>query len=165
MSARTSVKIDLSGSDAVRAAREGFSSLEKSERSRVLRAFRRARSRVLTLYGAEAAEKLAEDFRLKKTELRALRLFRSTAKGRVWVGGNAMNLISTLVDYWVFFPLIFGEGERREGKRPGRSPDGNTKKARRGSGRAFFVAGAAKIISRVPRRERPPAFPLPENPF
>lgn len=90
MSARTSVKIDLSGSDAVRAAREGFSSLEKSERSRVLRAFRRARSRVLTLYGAEAAAKLAEDFRLKKTELRALRLFRSTAKGRVWVGGNAM---------------------------------------------------------------------------
>lgn len=90
MSARTSVKIDLSGSDAVRAAREGFSALEKSERSRVQRAFRRARSRVLTLYGAEAAAKLAEDFRLKKTALRALRLFRSTAKGRVWVGGNAM---------------------------------------------------------------------------
>ena len=44
MSARTSVKIDLSGSDAVRAVREGFSSLEKSERSRVLRAFRRAGS-------------------------------------------------------------------------------------------------------------------------
>lgn len=92
MSARTSVKIDLSGSDAVRAVREGFSSLEKSERSRVLRAFRRARSRVLTLYGAEAAAKLAEDFRLKKSFVRGLRLFRSTAKGRVWVGGNQMNL-------------------------------------------------------------------------
>ena len=69
----------------------------------MLRAFRRARGRVLTLYGAEAAAKLAEDFRLKKTELRALRLFRSTAKGRVWVGGNQMNLISTLVDCWIFF--------------------------------------------------------------
>lgn len=90
MSARTSVKIDLSGSDAVRAAAEQMEFLEKDARAKVLRAFRRARSRVLTLYGAEAAAKLAEDFRLKKTELRALRLFRSTAKGRVWVGGNAM---------------------------------------------------------------------------
>ena len=86
MSSRTSVKIDLSGSDAVRAAREGFSALEKSERSRVQRAFRRARGRVLTLYGAEAAAKLAEDFRLKKTARhRAMGL-----AGRVWVGGNAM---------------------------------------------------------------------------
>lgn len=103
MSARTSVKIDLSGSDAVRAAAEQMEFLEKDARAKVLRAFRRARSRVLTLYGAEAAAKLAEDFRLKKTELRALRLFRSTAKGRVWVGGNLMNLIFTLVDCWIFF--------------------------------------------------------------
>ena len=110
MSARTSVKIDLSGSDAVRAAREGFSALEKSERSRVQRAFRRARSRVLTLYGAEAAAKLAEDFRLKKTALRALRLFRSTAKGRAFIlrvrggeGGPVFAPEGTALPGWAAF--------------------------------------------------------------
>lgn len=87
---KINAKIDLSGADAVRKIRDGFAALEKSERTRIRRAFRRARGRVLTLYGAEAAAKLAADFKLKRPALRKLRLFRNTAKGRVWVGGNAM---------------------------------------------------------------------------
>ncbi len=65
---------------------------EKSERTRILRAFRKARSRVLSLYGAEAAAKLADDFRMKTPEVRKLRLFRNAKKARVWIGGNPMNL-------------------------------------------------------------------------
>ncbi len=78
--------------DSVEDAAERMAVAEKAERARILRAFRKARSRVLSLYGAEAAAKLAEDFRMKKPQVRKLRLFRNAKNARVWIGGNPMNL-------------------------------------------------------------------------
>lgn len=69
-----------------------FEKLDAAAQKKASRALRLARSRVLALYGADAAAKLAEDFRLGKPTVRRLRLFRNAKRGRVWVGGNAMSL-------------------------------------------------------------------------
>lgn len=86
------MKIDLSELNSVREITEQMQFLEASERKRALRAFRQARSRVLALYGTEAASMLAEDFRLKKSFVRKQRLFRNAKRARIWIGGNQMNL-------------------------------------------------------------------------
>lgn len=86
------MRIDVGSLSSVQEITEQMEFLEAAERKKVLRAFRQARSRVLAIYGADAAAKLAEDFRLKKSFVRKLRLFRNAKKARVWVGGNRMSL-------------------------------------------------------------------------
>lgn len=85
------MKIDLNESVSVRAATERMRELDARERKKALRAARKARARVLSLYGADAAAKLSEDFRMEKKRVREIRLFRNAKRARVWVGGNAMN--------------------------------------------------------------------------
>lgn len=86
------MRIDVGNLSSVREITEQMEFLEEAERKKVLQAFRRARSRVLSIYGADAAAKLAEDFRLEKSFVRNLRLFRNAKRARVWVGGNRMSL-------------------------------------------------------------------------
>ena len=86
------MRIDVGSLSSVQEITKQMEFLEAAERKKVLRAFRQARSRVLAIYGADAAAKLAEDFRLKKSFVRKLRLFRNAKKARVWVGGNRMSL-------------------------------------------------------------------------
>lgn len=85
------MRIDVGDSSSVSKIMEQMEFLEADERKKLLRAARKAQARVLTLYGAEAAAKLAEDFRMEKKTVREIRLFRNAKRARVWIGGNAMN--------------------------------------------------------------------------
>lgn len=85
------MRIDVGDSSSVSKITERMEFLEADERKKLLRAARKAQARVLTLYGAEAAAKLAADFRMEKKTVREIRLFRNAKRARVWIGGNAMN--------------------------------------------------------------------------